>query len=57
MGLLGHYEFQPTEAFMKQIKAVVCDPDAWTQPMCENFILLIAGLGTDQMNKVCICHN
>lgn len=52
MELLGSYEFQPTEEFMKSIKGVACDPEAWSQPICENSLLIMAGLGTDQVNKV-----
>ncbi|XP_034948972.1 uncharacterized protein [Chelonus insularis] len=51
MDMLGMYEFHPTEAFMKQLKRLICHSDAWTQPLCENIIFLMAGFGSDQMNK------
>ncbi|XP_053594558.1 uncharacterized protein LOC103571606 [Microplitis demolitor] len=51
MDVLGMYEFQPTEQFMKKVKAVICDSEAWTQPICENALFLAAGFGSDQMNK------
>ncbi|KAG8040143.1 hypothetical protein G9C98_000713 [Cotesia typhae] len=51
MNLLGMYEFQPTEKFMKYLKTMICDPEAWSQPICENAIFLVAGFGSDQMNS------
>ncbi|CAG5074853.1 Similar to Lip3: Lipase 3 (Drosophila melanogaster) [Cotesia congregata] len=51
MNLLGMYEFQPTEKFIKNLKVLICDTEAWSQPICENAMFLVAGFGSDQMNK------
>ncbi|XP_063979667.1 lipase 3-like [Diachasmimorpha longicaudata] len=51
MEALGSYEFQPTDEFLNRVKAITCDAEASTQPLCENIMFLVGGYGTDQMNK------
>ncbi|XP_043269207.1 uncharacterized protein [Venturia canescens] len=51
MRLLGFNEFQPTPEVVNEVMKLVCDEKAWTQPVCMNVIFLIAGFGSDQLNK------
>ncbi|XP_044003507.1 lipase 3-like [Aphidius gifuensis] len=51
MNLIGQHEFAPTSEFLKRLSSIVCDEEAWSQPVCENIMFLIAGFGSDQTNR------
>lgn len=56
MNLIGQHEFAPTSDFLKRLSSVICDEEAWSQPVCENIMFLIAGFGSDQTNRVSIAN-
>ncbi|XP_020279750.1 lipase 3-like isoform X2 [Pseudomyrmex gracilis] len=51
MKLLGKYEIQPIHEGYKIFQELVCEENAITEPLCSNFLFLIAGFDSDQYNK------
>lgn len=51
MKMIGFNELQPKPELINEVVKLICDEDAWTQPVCTNLIFLVAGVGSDQLNK------
>ncbi|XP_063979678.1 lipase 3-like [Diachasmimorpha longicaudata] len=51
MAALGYYEFKPIDGLIKEVATIACQEDIWTQEICLNVIFLVAGFGSDQMNR------
>ncbi|XP_011296943.1 lipase 3-like isoform X2 [Fopius arisanus] len=51
MEVLGWYEFKPIDGLIKKVATIACQEENWTQDICLNVMFLIAGFGSDQMNR------
>lgn len=56
-GLLGIYEFLPSNELFALGGQVACREEEFTQAICENILFLIAGYKSDQMNQVSLLFN
>ena len=52
MGLLGRYEFKPTDAFFRKFAAWLCESGKISQKICTNVIFMICGYSEEQMDTV-----
>jgi hypothetical protein len=59
MGLMGFFEFMPSNQLLSLIGQVFCNEQAITVEMCVNALFMVGGYDSGQLNKVsvkCQCN-
>jgi len=52
MGLMGFYEFMPSNQLLTFIGQFYCNEQAITAEMCANAMFMVAGYDSGQLNRV-----
>jgi hypothetical protein len=54
MGLMGYYEFMPSNQLLTLIGQALCNEQAITVETCANILFMVAGYDSGQLNKVSV---
>jgi hypothetical protein len=54
MGLMGYYEYMPSNELLVMIGQLMCNEQAITVEMCVNSLFMLAGYDSAQLNRVSV---